>query len=66
MLLVTVYCPLTIRGAGMALLQIAVPGFVDHCNAKAREFVGHVNTVFVPRIDALRKGPPLVKRVCVE
>ena len=53
---VTVYCPSTITGAGIALLHIAVPRFVDHCKAKARAFVGQFNTRFAPCFEIVRVG----------
>ena len=58
---VTVYCPLTITGAGVALLQFARPRFVTHCNEKPCALVGHLKTIFVFCFDPLSSGPPVVK-----
>ena len=61
-----VYCPLTIIGAGVALLQIVIPRFVDHCNEKPSAFVGHLNIMFVPCFVPVSNGPSVVKAVCTE
>ena len=65
-MLVTVYCPLTIIGKGVALLQKAVPRFVDHCSVKPSALVGHFKTMFASRFAPLSSGPSVVNVVRVE
>lgn len=48
MLFVTVYCPPTIIGAGVAFLQFPAPRFVDHCSAELGELVASRTRVLVP------------------
>ena len=66
MLFVTAYWPFTTTCVGVALLQIAVPRFVDHCRLKPGALVGQLNTMFVPRFVPVSNGPSVVKVDLVE